>query len=134
MIGPEVSELWSDMQSEITTINITSWCVWRCLWKNEIWKFWKNIFFKNHFEVLAFNTSRLPISVHNKFQPDRSSRLTGRLHATFIWMSCFILDKISFKKKQKSKYEVDFNFIFISVEKNILKISLIFGRKSGGRI
>jgi len=34
----------------------------------------------------------------------------------FQWL---FLDQISFKTKQESKYKVDFNFIFISTEKNI---------------
>ena len=33
------------------------------------------------------------------------------------------LDQISFETKQKSKYEVDFNFIFISIEIFLEKIS-----------
>ena len=33
------------------------------------------------------------------------------------------LDQISFEIKQKSKYKVDFNSIFISIEKNILELS-----------
>ena len=40
------------------------------------------------------------------------------------------LDQISFETKQKSKYKVDFNFIFIPIEKNILEISYIFWKKS----
>jgi len=38
----------------------------------------------------------------------------------FQWL---FLDQISFKTKQESKYKVDFNFIFISTEKNIWEIS-----------
>ena len=44
-----------------------------------------------------------------------------------------LLNQISFETKQKSKYKVDFNFIFISIEKkyNFLKISFIFGENPG---
>jgi len=34
------------------------------------------------------------------------------------------IDKISFETKQKTKYKVDMNFIFISIKKNILEIKL----------
>ena len=32
---------------------------------------------------------------------------------------------------QKSKYKVDLNFIFISIEKNILEVSNFFGKNLG---
>ena len=41
-------------------------------------------------------------------------------------------DQISFETKQKSKYKVDFNFIFISIEKNIFwKYPKFFGENPG---
>ena len=41
-----------------------------------------------------------------------------RLCTCLISMAISI-DQISFETKQKSKYKVDFNFIFISIEKQI---------------
>ena len=41
------------------------------------------------------------------------------------------LDQISFETKQKSKYKVDFNFIFISIEKIFWKYPNFFGENPG---
>ena len=42
------------------------------------------------------------------------------------------LDQISFETKQKSKYKVDFNFNFISIEKKIFwKYPKLFGENPG---
>ena len=43
-----------------------------------------------------------------------------RVRVLFQWL---FLDQTSFETKQKLKYEVYFNFIFISIKKNILEIS-----------
>jgi len=42
-----------------------------------------------------------------------------------------LLNQISFKTKQKSKYKVDFNFIFISIEKILWKYPKFFGENMG---
>jgi len=41
------------------------------------------------------------------------------------------LDQISFETKQKSKYKVDFNFIFISIEKIFWKYPKFVGENPG---
>ena len=47
----------------------------------------------------------------------------------FQWL---FLDQISFATKHKSKYQVDFNFIFISIEKKIFwKYPKCFGENPG---
>ena len=40
-----------------------------------------------------------------------------------ILFQCLFLDQISFETNQKTKFKVDFNFIFILIEKYILEIS-----------
>jgi len=41
----------------------------------------------------------------------------------FYFSMAISIDQISFETKLKSKYKVNFNFILILIEKNILEIS-----------
>ena len=45
--------------------------------------------------ILAYITPRPPMSVHNKFQPIRSSRLAGYRQHIYIRLSCFIIEDVN---------------------------------------
>ena len=50
--------------------------------------------FINFINFLAYNTNRPPMSVHKKFQPNRSSRLAGyREHIYIRITNVFFFDK-----------------------------------------
>ena len=65
----------------------------------------------------------------------RENRVIGnfmkRLCACLLFQWLF-LDQIRFKTKQKLKYKVDFNFIFIAIEKYILEVSYFFFWENSG--
>jgi len=42
---------------------------------------------------------------------------TSEVLCVLVLFQCLFLDQISFEKKQNSRYKVNFNFIFISIEK-----------------
>ena len=53
------------------------------------------VFYLNVKFFSPYNTPRPPLSVHKKFQPNRSSRLAGYMQHIYIRMSCFIIKIIS---------------------------------------
>ena len=77
----------------IYQILVTSWRARRCPWKKK--KFWK----KKFGFFLAYVTPRPPLSVHKKFQLNRSSRLAGyREHIyeclVLLYRRCITLDRL----------------------------------------
>ena len=73
----------------------------------------------------------------NKFQKLRRTSRRAKiivLLGNFMKLLCLIsifLDKISFVTKQKSKYKVNANFIFISIEKIFWIYPKFFGENPG---
>ena len=79
-------------------------------WKIKIWK--KN--WKKCRNLLAYNAPRLPMSVHKKYKPNRSSRLAGYIYVTYIYIyECLVL--IYRWEKHSIKY-YKFNKLLITLQ------------------